>query len=80
MAINDYKKFLHSRQLHPNTVKNYLWHLNKFFSWLKDEKITETKLKDYHQFMISNHPRINTINLRFIILNNYLKFLQKRFF
>jgi integrase/recombinase XerD len=79
MSINDYKRFLHSRQLQASTVKNYLWHLNRFFDWLQENKISEAKLKEYHQHMIENHPRINTINLRFIILNDYLKYLQKRF-
>ena len=79
MNINEYKKLLHSRKLKISTIKNYLWHINKFFDWLSEDKISEAKLKEYRQHMIQNHPRINTINLRFVILNDYLKFLQKRF-
>lgn len=77
--MNAYKKYLKSINLQPSTIKNYLWHVGQFLQWLGDKKLTEAELKKYFKFLLKKYQRINTINLRLKIINNYLKFLNKQF-
>ena len=74
-----YKKYLRSLNLQPSTIKNYLWHLEKFLLWLSKEKLSEKKLKEYLLYLLNHYRESSSINLRLIILNNYLAFLGKRF-
>ena len=78
-TLNKYKKFLKSSGLQPSTVKNYLWHVDKFLHWNKDKKLTEAEFKKYFNYLLKKYKQVRTINLRLIILNNYFKFLNKRF-
>lgn len=41
--------------------------------------MTEQKIKLYFDHLLKRYPRVATINLRLSILNNYLKFLGKRY-
>jgi len=77
--MQDYKKHLKAIKLKDSTIKNYLWHLDKFLKWLKDESLTESVLKTYFDYLLKKYKRVNTINLRLKILNNYLKFKNKEF-
>ena len=77
--MNEYKKYLKSLNLAPSTIKSYLWHLEKFLSWLGEEKLTEKNLKLYFTYLTRKYKRVNTVNLRLKIINNYLKFLGRRF-
>ncbi|MBU1202803.1 tyrosine-type recombinase/integrase [Patescibacteria group bacterium] len=78
-GVNEYKKYLKSLALAPSTIKSYLWNLEKFLVWLGEEKITEKNLKLYFIYLTRKYQRVNTVNLRLKIVNNYLKFLNKRF-
>ena len=77
--MNNYKKYLKSINLKPSTIKNYLWHVDKFLKWLNQQVLTDWVLKKYFQDLLKKYKRINTINLRLKIINNYLKFLNKKF-
>lgn len=75
--IQKYKKFLKSNKLKNSTINNYLWHIEKFFDWL-DKKDPNTKnLDEYQNYLINKYKKIATINLRLLILNNFLKFIGK---
>ncbi|MBT4209360.1 MAG: tyrosine-type recombinase/integrase [Candidatus Komeilibacteria bacterium] len=74
-----YKQYLKSLDLKSSTIKNYLWHINKFLLWLGDNKLDQAVLKKYFDYLLKKYKRVNTINLRLKIINNYLKFLNKRF-
>lgn len=74
-----YKKYLQSKNLKPSTIKNYLWHIDKFLKWLDTRTLNESELKQYFSYLLKRYPRVNTINLRLKILNNYLLFLNKKF-
>ena len=74
-----FKKYLQSSDLKETTIKNYLWHLEKFFTWLEDKKLSENNLREYFKILLKKYPQVSSINLRLIILNNYLKFQNKRF-
>lgn len=77
--IKEFKKQLKSSGLKESTIKNYLWHLEKFLTWTDGKKISEKILNDYFNFLLKKYPRVNSINLRLIILNSYLKTKHKRF-
>lgn len=77
--MTNYQAYLKSLPLTEATICSYLWHLNKFLLWLDQEKLSEAKLKKYQQYLLSRYKKTSTINLRLIILNSYLKFLNKRF-
>ncbi|MDD5749740.1 MAG: tyrosine-type recombinase/integrase [Patescibacteria group bacterium] len=77
--ISSYKKYLRSTGLKNSTITNYLWHLEKFQLWLGQEKLSEKKLKKYFAFLLKKYPQTSSINLRLIILNNFLAYLGKRF-
>jgi len=77
--MKEYKKYLKSTNLRPSTIKNYLWHIDKFLEWSPKEEIDEIKLKEYFSYLLEKYQRVNTINLRLKIINNYLKFLNIKF-
>ncbi|PLX25905.1 hypothetical protein C0580_01105 [Candidatus Parcubacteria bacterium] len=79
MPLKKYKKFLLSSELKPSTTKNYLWNVEQFYNWLGNKKLNEQNLKKYFDYLLKKYPQVNTINLRLVILNNYLKFLGKNF-
>ncbi|MBT4849457.1 tyrosine-type recombinase/integrase [Candidatus Parcubacteria bacterium] len=75
----EYKKFLKSINLRESTIKNYIWHIDKFFDWLKEEPFTEPSFNKYKDYLIKNYQKVATINLRLVILNNFFRFLGKGF-
>lgn len=77
--MNEYNKYLKSLNLKPSTIKNYLWHINKFLTWLGDNKLEQAILKEYFEYLLKKYKKVNTINLRLKIINSYLKFLNKKF-
>ncbi|PIR07314.1 MAG: hypothetical protein COV55_00225 [Candidatus Komeilibacteria bacterium CG11_big_fil_rev_8_21_14_0_20_36_20] len=79
LLITKYQQYLKSLNLKPSTIQNYIWHLGQFFNWLSQKKITNQNLKSYHDYLIKNYTKISTINLRLIILNNYLNFINHHF-
>ncbi|MBT4516613.1 MAG: tyrosine-type recombinase/integrase [Candidatus Komeilibacteria bacterium] len=74
-----YKQYLKSLDLKSSTITNYLWHVNKFLIWLEDNKLTQAILKEYFNYLLKKYKKVNTINLRLKIINNYLKFLGNNF-
>ena len=77
--LKTYQKYLEQKNLQTTTIKIYLWHLQQFFAWLKDKKLDAINLKKYYDYLLKNYPKIATINLRLVILNNYLKFKKENF-
>jgi len=79
IIMTKYKAYLKSLSLAETTIASYLWHLDKFLSWLDQEKLTKIKLEEYYQYLLKRYKKVSTINLRLIILNSYLKFLNNKF-
>lgn len=77
--MQNYKKYLQSKNLKTSTIKNYTWHLEKFLNWLGEKPLTQDNLQKYFKYLLQRYPRVNTINLRLKIINHYLKFLNKKF-
>lgn len=76
--MNEYKKYLKSKNLAPSTIKNYLWHIDKFLNWLDNKQIDNDHLNKYFNYLLKKYKKVNTINLRLKIINNYLKFINKK--
>ncbi|MCB9802957.1 tyrosine-type recombinase/integrase [Candidatus Nomurabacteria bacterium] len=72
-ALKKYEKYLNNKKLQASTITTYLWHLEKFFAWLKNQKLSTAKLKKYQEELLKNHSHIASINLRLVILNDFLK-------
>lgn len=77
--ITTYRAYLKKQGLKDETIKNYLWHIQKFLLWTKNQNITPTLLKKYQAEILNKQKNIGSINLRFIILNNYLNFSKIKF-
>lgn len=77
--MNSYKQYLKNKGLKNSSIKNYTWHIEQFLDWLGQESLSQAKLKEYFDYLLSRYPRVNTINLRLKILNDYLNFLGKKF-
>lgn len=77
--INKYKNLLFKKNLRNSTIKNYLWHLNKFFGWLENKEINNKNLNAYSSFLQKKYQKTNSINLQLIILNSYLDFINNDF-
>src|SRR3989339_1524275 len=63
--MDNYKKYLKSKNLKNSTIKNYLWHVRQFLHWLNNKKATAIELKNYCKYLLKKYQKINTINLRF---------------
>ena len=74
-----YKKYLRSLDIKSSTLKNYIWHIEQFLSWLDDQAMTQANLKSYYNFLLKKYPKIATINLHLVVVNKFLKFHKKRF-
>ncbi|OGY94358.1 MAG: hypothetical protein A2406_03005 [Candidatus Komeilibacteria bacterium RIFOXYC1_FULL_37_11] len=77
--MDNYKKYLKSKNLKNSTIKNYLWHVRQFLHWLNNKKATASELKNYFKYLLKKYQKINTINLRLKIINNYLHFIHQQF-
>jgi integrase/recombinase XerD len=83
-SLAKYKLYLKSKNLKPQTIKNYSWHVGKFLLWSDNKsarggpasggKITTPLLKKYKEFLLAKQKNIGSINLRLVILNSYLHF------
>ena len=74
-ALAKYKLYLKSKDLKASTIKNYSWHVGKFLLWSDNKKITTPLLKKYKEFLLTKQKNIGSINLRLVIINNYLDFI-----
>jgi len=72
--MQEYKKYLKSLTLKDSTIKNYIWHVDKFLKWLDNQKISKSIVNEYFDYLLKKYNSVNTINLRLKIINNYLKF------
>ncbi|MFA5126834.1 MAG: site-specific integrase [Patescibacteria group bacterium] len=77
--INKYQNLLKKRGLKPLTIKNYLWHIDKFLLSLGKQKINTANLKKYQERLLRSRQNVGSLNLHFIIINDYLEFLQVKF-
>jgi len=73
---NKYKSYLKSLALKNSTIKNYAWHVDKFLLWSDKKEITKENLHKYYSLLLKKYHKASTINLRLIILNNYLRFIK----
>lgn len=71
--LKNYQKYLVSKKLQASTIKTYLWHLKKFFTWLDEKKLNTSNLKKYYEFLLHNNSRVASINLNLVIINDYLQ-------
>lgn len=77
--MENYKKYLKSKNLKNSSIENYLWHINQFLNWLNNKSLTEETLQKYFQYLLKKYKKSNTINLRLKIINSYLCYLHKKF-
>lgn len=77
--LTSYRAYLKRQGLKDGTAKNYLWHVRKFLLWNKNQVPTSTLLKKYQAEILNKQKNIGSINLHFIILNNYLIFSKIKF-
>lgn len=73
-----YQYYLGLRGLKDITIKNYLWHVNKFLIYQKKLPTKSFNLKKYQVQQINQQKNIGSLNLHFTILNNYLKFTKNK--
>lgn len=77
--LTTYRTHLKRRGLKDNTIKNYLWHIHKFLLWTKNQNTSPTLLKKYQADILNKQKNIGSINLHFIVLNNYFNFTKIKF-
>jgi len=77
--MKEYIKYLKVKGLKKSSIKNYLWHTKQFLKWIDNRKISNDLLNKYFTHMLETYPRVNTINLRLMIVNDYLNYLNKKF-
>lgn len=72
-----YQQFLKTNGLKKQTIKNYLWHVEKFLNWLGTEDLNKIKAEDYRLKLLSSAYSPSTINLHLSSINNYLAYIGK---
>lgn len=76
MDIKEYKKELENRELAKSTITKYLKDVSDFLKYVGDEELTQEKLISYKKELIDKH-KVNTVNTKITIINNYLAFNDK---
>ena len=69
-----YAQFLKSKNLSENSCRSYLWTVEFYKSHYR--LFTEKKLAEYRAFLQA-HYKPETVNLRIIAINKYLKYIGK---
>ena len=74
MRAKSFETYLREQNLSENSIRSYLFSVNFF---LKNfGKLNSKKIMEYKDFLLKNY-KVQTVNLRLIGLNKYLKFLKK---
>lgn len=76
MDTKEYEKELYRRELSPNTITKYLKDTNDFLKYAADQEVTQELLIEYKKELLSKF-KINTVNTKITIINNFLKFQGK---
>lgn len=69
-----YAKYLSQKKLQPSSCKTYLWHIEKFLTDLGDKTLNVSQLKKYQSELFGKYHRVASLNLRLVILNDYLHY------
>lgn len=76
MNIEEYKKELENRELAKNTITKYLKDVSDFLDYADGKEITQELLISYKKEMLKKY-KINTVNTKITIINNFLDFKDK---
>lgn len=74
-----YKQYLKSKKLKPNTIRIYLWHIDKFLLYLGEKKLSIYNFNKYYEYLLENYKKIASINIRLSIINNYLRYKENNY-
>jgi site-specific recombinase XerD len=69
-----YQKYLTGKKLQASSIKTYLWHVTKFLADFHDKTLNAVQLKKYQTELFSKYHRVASLNLRLVILNDYLHY------
>ena len=72
--LNAYAKYLSQKKLQASSYKTYLWHIEKFLADLGDKALNVNQLKKYQSELFGKYHRVASLNLRLVILNDYLHY------
>lgn len=73
--LSAYAKFLRESGLQKQTIKNYLWHTEKFLNSLDSSKLDNDRIQSYRLQLLKSSYSPATINLHLASLKRYLKYL-----
>ena len=80
--LHDFTERLRILKYSKQSIKNYAYHLNQFFSWLASQSVTDPrdvteKLLTCYQSMLSASYNLNTIHLKLRSLKRFFSFLEE---
>ena len=76
MDTKEYEKELYRRELSPNTITKYLKDTNDFLKYAEGKEVTQELLIEYKKELLGKF-KVNTVNTKITIINNFLKFKDK---
>lgn len=74
--LNNYKKELINQELQPNTIKKYINDIKAFESFRGNKDYSKDLIINYKDELLEKY-KTSTVNNKIVILNKYLKFIDK---
>lgn len=74
--LKEYKKYLHDRELAESTIKSYTRTNRDFLKYAANNEITQDLLLKYKEVLLNKYKKTTT-NTKLIMLNDFMKFLDK---
>ena len=76
-SLEDYRAYLKSRDMKPNTVEKYIRDIRKFLVFIQTDKLDHDAVVRYREYLLSRYKDTST-NSMLVALNGYLKYIGKK--
>ena len=76
-SLEDYRAYLKSRDMKPNTVEKYIRDIRKFLVFIQNDKLDHDAVVRYREYLLSRYKDTST-NSMLVALNGYLKYIGKK--
>ena len=76
-SLEDYRAYLKSRDMKPNTVEKYIRDIRKFLVFIQNDKLDHDAVVRYQEYLLSRYKDTST-NSMLVALNGYLKYIGKK--
>ncbi len=75
--LENYRIYLKTRDMKPNTVSKYIRDIRKFLAFIQNDKLDHDAVSRYRDYLLSRYKDTSTSSM-LVALNGYLKYIGRK--